>query len=251
MTIMQYDSPLTTLGLTSREARVYTSLLEVGPTSVRKVASFTKLNRGVVYETIKELVSKGLVGYHKKGERRKYFAEPPEKLKHLLKAKEQDLLRAKQVADNVIPQLMALDHHQFGAPKVKFYEDDEGIVTILRDVLNTAAELNPKEYFVYSSRPLRQYLYRQFPNFTRRRVKKDICVKVIAIGKGGDPITKAERKYLNQPRNERFSSYNIIYGDKVAMISVSADETPYGVIIEEPGVAAMQKYLFEQLWQSL
>jgi sugar-specific transcriptional regulator TrmB len=146
---------------------------------------------------------------------------------------------------------MAFAQSAAEAPKVRFYEDDEGIANILRDVLETLNRSGEKEYYVYSSRSLRQYLYRQFPNFTRRRIKDKIFVKVIAVGTGGDPVELAERKILEESSEEISSSYNIIYGNKVALISVSKDLTPYGVVIEEAGVAAMQRLLFEKIWRSL
>ena len=61
----------------------------------------------------------------------------------------------------------------------------------------------------------------------------------------------AERKWLEESSDEEVSSYMIIYGDKVAHISISDDLTPYGVVIEERGTAAMQRLLFEQIWTQL
>jgi HTH-type transcriptional regulator, sugar sensing transcriptional regulator len=150
-----------------------------------------------------------------------------------------------------VPSLLALGRHRLGEPAVRYYEDDEGIVVILRDVLQTVAQLKKKEYYAYSSRALRKYLYRRFPNFTRRRISEGIFVKVIAVGEGGDPDQSSERRWIAEPPSSEVSSYTLIYGNKVALISVSPDDTPYGVVIEEPGVAAMQKLLFETLWSKL
>jgi sugar-specific transcriptional regulator TrmB len=147
--------------------------------------------------------------------------------------------------------LLALGRHGLGGPAVRFYEDDEGIVVILRDVLQTVAQEKKKEYYAYSSRALRKYLYRRFPNFTRRRIAEGIFVKVIAVGEGGESDESSERHWIAEPPSSDLSSYTIIYGNKVALISVSPDDTPYGVVIEEPGVAAMQRLLFETLWSKL
>jgi sugar-specific transcriptional regulator TrmB len=113
------------------------------------------------------------------------------------------------------------------------------------------SHLKTKEYYAYSSRTLRKYLYRHFPNFTRNRITTGVHVKVIAVGEGGELDTNSERRWIAEPPASELSSYVIIYGPKVALISVSADETPYGVVIEEPGVAAMQRLLFGTLWSQL
>jgi hypothetical protein len=99
---------------------------------------------------------------------------------------------------------------------------------------------------------VRQYLYRKFPGFTDKRIAEGIEVKVIAVGAGGDETPKSARKWLSEPADgQGISSYTIIYGPKVATISIAADNTPYGVIVEDLGAAGMQRLLFERLWETL
>jgi len=248
---MQEESILTKLGLTQQDAQVYMALLKAGPTSIRQVAKATKINRGTTYEALKRLVNLGLVGSRTQGNRGHYFAEPPQKINDLIDEKQHEINQIKGQASELISTLKAFGDWNVGGPKVRFFEDDEGVVAILKDVLTTTAKLEPKDYCVYSSRALRQYIYRRFPGFTKRRVKEGIFVRTIAIGTGGDPLQTAERKWLPESKNESSSSYNLIYGDKFALISVSSDLTPYGVVIEDAGVAAMQRLLFNNLWHSL
>jgi hypothetical protein len=134
---------------------------------------------------------------------------------------------------------------------VKYYEDDEGVVAILRDVLHACGQMDTPLYYAYSSKPMRQYLYRKFPQFTERRIREGIAVKVIAVGDGGEPAQISERKWLPEPDESLISSYTLIYGNKVAHISISNDFTPYGVVIEDTGTANMQRLLFDRLWQTL
>ncbi len=239
------------LGVNDTEQALYLALLSGGPSSIRQLAATTKINRGKTYESLKRLVALGLVSFKRKGEQRRFVAEGPERLQDLITEKKEEVAQLEETAKTFIPGLLALGKRRGGEPVVRFYEDNEGVVAILRDVLNTLAKQDTKEYLAYSSRPLRQYLYRQFPSFTRRRIKEKISVKVIAIGQGGDPAEYASRKWLLEPVDEHLSSYVLIYADKIAMISLSANDTPYGVVIEEPGVAATQRLLFEKLWQSL
>lgn len=251
MTNMENIQILESVGVRAEDGKIYLALLENGSASIRQVAALTDINRGSVYEGLKRLSALGLVSFSTKGERRKYVAEGPEAINVLIEERRRELATTAEAAKDLIPQLAAIGGRQAGEPVVRFYEDDEGVVAILRDVLATVSQLPTKEYYVYSSRPLRRYIYRRFPNFTQRRLKLGVSVKAIAIGEGGDPTEMAERKWLPEPSQAQLSSYVIVYGDKVALISVSADDTPYGVMIEEPGVAAMQKFLFEQLWQTI
>jgi sugar-specific transcriptional regulator TrmB len=241
---------LSKVGLGELEALTYAALLELDSVSIRKVAEHTGVNRGTTYDAIKRLVETGLVSVRRSGRRDYYSAETPEKIYDLIRDKRKDLLRAQREADELLPRLVSHSQQAQGRPLVKYYEDDAGIVTILRDVLQTCGQLKVPQYCVYSSLPLRQYLYRKFPEFTERRIEEGIAVKVIAIGEGGEPAAIAERKWLNET-SEASSSYTIIYGNKVAHISIANDTTPYGVIIEDEGTAAMQRLLFDQLWSRL
>jgi sugar-specific transcriptional regulator TrmB len=239
------------IGLDKHEAATYLALLELDSVSVRKVAEKSGINRGTTYEAIKRLVAWGLVSVRKSGQREYYAAEPPDKMFDIIQDKRRDLWHALQSAKSVVPELSAMKARPQGRPLVKYYEDDEGVVAILRDVLQTCRKLPQPEYYAYSSKPLRQYLYRKFPQFTDRRVREGINVKVIAIGEGGEPAEQSARKWLPEPKAGGISSYTLIYGDKVAQISISTDFTPYGVVIEDPGTASMQRLLFEQLWDKL
>lgn len=239
------------LGLSDQEASTYLVLLDMESVSIRKVADKSGINRGTTYEALKSLINWGLVSRRHSGKREYYSAESPDKVFDIIHDKRKDLYDALQNAKKVVPNLLAKNARPQGKPIVRYYQDDEGIVTILRDVLQTCSSQDKPEYFVYSSKPLRQYLYRKFPKFTERRIDEGIKVKVIAIGNGGDPAAESERKWLPEPENGGISSYTIIYGSKVALISISSDYTPYGVVVEDEGAAAMQKLIFNQVWAGL
>jgi len=239
------------IGLTQLEAKTYLALLEMEAVSVRKVADHTGVNRGTTYEAIKKLIAHGLVSTRRSGQREYFSAESPEKIYDIIRDKRKDLYQSQQLSQKVVPTLLAQNARPQGRPIVRYFEDDEAIVTILRDVLQTCGSMEEPEYYVYSSRPLRQYLYRHFPKFTERRINEGIAVKVIAVGEGGEVAAASERKWIPEPQGSGISSYTIIYGNKVAQISISSDFTPYGVVIEDAGTASMQRLLFEQLWATL
>lgn len=239
------------LGLHEQDARTYLALLTLESVSIRKIAEETGINRGTTYEAIKRLQHRGLVSGRTAGKRDYYNAESPDVIYDLIRERRKELLDAQRVADDLVPRLSALTTRPEGKPLVRYYEDDEGVLAILRDVLQTSSKLDKPLYRVYSTKQLRQYLYRRMPQFTDRRVAEGIAVHVIAIGDGGDQADNAERKWLANPDESQLSSYVLIYGNKVATISISKDYTPYGVVVEDAGNASTQRLLFDALWQTL
>lgn len=240
------------LGVSHVEALTYAALLHLDSVSIRKVAAATGINRGTTYEALKSLTMLGLVGVKKTGDKREqYTAESPEKIYDIIRDKRRDLVDASDVAKAIIPNLLANQAAPQGRPLVRYYENDEGVATILKDVLQTCRMLDNPHYYAYSSRPVSQFLYREYPQFTERRIAEGIQVTVIGVGEGGQIAEKAARKWLPNAPASGISSYTIIYGNKVATISIANDNTPYGVVVEDAGAATMQRLLFEQLWSTL
>ena len=228
---------LVSLGFEGTDARVYESLLGLESVSVRKAAAAAGINRGTTYESMKRLVAAGLISTHRRGEREYFVAESPSALYATVSEKKKDMQDTEKLASEVVPQLLAKRPRATGGPLVRYFEDDEGVVAILRDVLATSATQDDQKYYVYSSRQLRGYLYRKFPHFTERRVKQGISVDVIAVGEGGDPEPLSARKWMSSPESDPTGSYTIIYGNKVAHISLADTFIPYGVVIEDAASA--------------
>ncbi|WP_235898602.1 TrmB family transcriptional regulator [Parahaliea maris] len=246
MTTIKLDA-LSQLDLDERQVSIYRSLLKLGPASIRDVAAESGINRGTTYETLKQLATKGVVSYFPKGRRRVFQAEDPERLMSLAESKQQALSQAvEQLRNDIIPALKQTQT-TFSPGNVRFYEGDDGVELVLRDLLESAGRDPERGYSVISTRTLREHLYRPFPNFTRQRIERGIRVRVLAVGAGGDEAELAERKWL--PAGEGTdASYIAIYPPKVAMITLAAQNYPVVVIIDSQAIALTQQLMFDTLW---
>ncbi|TPE55226.1 TrmB family transcriptional regulator [Maribrevibacterium harenarium] len=238
------------LGLTSRETKLYQTLLKLGPTSIRDIASHSGINRGSAYESLKELQAKGVVSYFPKGKRRFFMAESPEILLNLAQERKQRLEKTiETLKHTVIPDLIQSQpklHHT----DVRYYEGDDGIEWVLRDILNVVSQQDHKEYCVFSSKPIRPYLYRPFPTYTKQRVKLGINVKVIALGDGGEDAELSQRKWI-KTEGAVDASYIAIYPPKCAIISLARENFPSAVVLESNDIAKAQQIIFDTLWRLL
>lgn len=236
------------LGFSDRCSSVFLTLLKLGPSSVRKLAEFSGFNRGVVYEDLKWLQEQGLVGFYEKENKQYFVAEPPEKLQNLIKIRAEEVQTAEKELGAHIPELKSLYNHGGGAPVARYFERQE-IGKILEDVLVVCETQNETMYRIYSAAGIREYLYDGFETFSDARVSKNIMVKVIALGEGGELRGLDERKWLKA--ESVTPTYIIIYPGKTAYISLNAKKEPVGVVIENMGVFETQKVLFDELWKKL
>jgi sugar-specific transcriptional regulator TrmB len=240
------------LGLSDKEIKVYLVLLEYGAISVRGLADIARLNRGTVYDILKKLQEIGLVSYYHQETKQKFVAEGPEKLKELVREKENELKKTKKRILELIPELKSLQDSDGSKPVIKLYEDKNGIKFILTDILNTLSEHKVKEYYVYSAAGVREDVYAAEPNFNRKRIKVGIKVKTISLSPGGGIYGLDARKWIKTSRNQSLNAtYMLIYAGKCALISRDSQDKPVGVIIENQMIYETQKIIFQQLWQLL
>ncbi len=227
------------------------ALVEMGPSPVRGLAGRTKINRGTVYDILKALQKQGLVSFYDTKTHQHFAAEPPEKILTAVEDRMEDMGILKKEIKDSLPELRSLFEKEGGKPVVKLYEGLKGIRYILEDVLECVSQEKKKEYFVYSSSSVRGNVHQAMPDFSQRRIKKNIRVKTIALGEGGTVVGLDERKWMNLPEKNLKATYEIIYGGKVAHISLNDSQNPVGVIIQNQEIFETQKMIFEFNWNKL
>ena len=79
------------LGLKEKEVQVYLTGLELGPSSVQKIAKKAKITRPTTYEIIKTLEKKGLFIETKQKKKRLFVAQSPERILGILKIKKREI----------------------------------------------------------------------------------------------------------------------------------------------------------------
>jgi sugar-specific transcriptional regulator TrmB len=227
------------IGLDTRDKRVYEALVAHPRSSLRKLAADTGINRGSVYESIKNLTEQGLVGSIEVGKQRRF------------KEREVRAATAQQHATAYIAALPQPSEVPKQASFATFYEDHEGVAAILRDVIASCKRRKNPMYRVISTRNVRQYMYQNFPNFTQRRIAEGIKVHVIALGTGGNQDGLSERKWLPATRGEAPNCYTLIYDDKTAFITMDSANVLSAIVVNNAGVTQAQKELFDHLWSAL
>lgn len=240
---------LKSIGLNDKEILVYSAILPLGSASIRIIAGKTNINRGTVHDILNILTDKGLISDERHGSKRKFIVESPEKVLDALDAEMKKIETGRKKIAEAMPMLMSFYAKQGGRPSVEYFDEDSGIKVILEDVIAISEKLKEKEYYVYSSKSVRDYLYKLYPNFTKDKVKKKIRTRVIALGGGGDPefLKLAERRWLVNDA----PAYIIIYGPKIALISIAEDGKPFGVVVNDDKITSTQRILFEVMWDGL
>ncbi len=246
----RYESLFAALGLAPKETKVYLSLVKEGPSSVRQLAVATGMNRGTVYDLLKELQAHGLARFYNAETRQYFVAESPKRLEEMLVEKEASLHKATHELSSVVSQLETLYDGGDRQPIVRMYEGADGVRQILEDVLASVEPISDKEYYVYSSSAVRNAgLYVGYPNYTKDRIEKGIHVKNISFGKSGKAAGLDERRHVESAAGA--PTYVLMYAGKVANIFLDGRGEFMGLIIDNKAMYETQRVLFLELWSRL
>ena len=236
------------LGLTEREARVYLALLELGSGSVAEIGVKAKINRTTTYDVLEYLTRYGISSHVGDEKKKHYAAESPDNLLNYLDKKAEEFQNKSDEIKKILPELKGIFNSAPLKPKVRFYEGDEGIISMYEDSLNSKTEilswLNTSKTYNFSA----DY----FADYYKRRAKNGVHIKTIIndtplsreIAKR-DKVEDRESRLID-PKRMQLEPECYIYENKIAFMSL---RERFGVIIESQDIADAQRRLYELAWE--
>jgi len=241
------ETTLKKVGLCDKEIKTYIELLKSGQSSARKLSEKTRIDRTTTSLILKNLISKDLVGFSKKGKRKFYKAEPPENITRLIKIQEQKILSAQEDIKAIIPELKSFYDASEGKPIAKYYEGDFGARKILEELLGSAKKDDGKKCRIYSCSDVNSALKRTYPNWAEEMKKEGIEIFSISIGKREKfPWFENEKQISENPKS---SCEIIICSDKFAQISINDKGDLQSMILKDKNATYIMKILFDSLWE--
>ena len=99
-------------GLSENEIKAYLTLLKTGVSTANRIAEITGIKRSTTYDTLKILVTKGIIGTYIKEGKNFFECATPKKLVELLRYKQERI-------EKILPKLATLDKTATSTPKIK------------------------------------------------------------------------------------------------------------------------------------
>lgn len=233
------------LNFTLNEAKIYTSLSELGQTTAGELIKSTGLHRSVTYDTLDKLISRKLVFKLIKKGVTVYQLTDPNKLLQNLKVQQ-------DIASDLIPKIKNLMNSKL--PEITIYEGRESY----RDYwLSSTQNLKPgtTDYVAGSlGKKWHELLGREAAEkFLKYRIQRKIKWKMIIFNT--DPLELELLKqfpHLHEYRlvDEVYKTHGNfnVFGDENVMLH-SATE-PMIIEIKNPTLVKVFKNLFEIMWRS-
>jgi sugar-specific transcriptional regulator TrmB len=236
---------LVALDLTAGEARVYLSLLRLGPSKVGSIVRESRVSYSKMYDVLERLANKGLVSHVLIGKVRHFSAAEPYRLHDYIRKKEESLQSEKEAIDRLIPGLLKYA----GAGKrnsAEIFIGLKGLRTAYKILLQDAKKGDVLRYFY----PFDDYHEVASPFYARLYLfQKQKRLDERGIGTASFKKSKHYRELKNV--NMRFVSFPLpgtmdIFGDRMLII---AWESTTGILISSKEITDHFKRYFDSLWQ--
>ena len=236
---------LQNVGLNETEAKIYLATLELGQTSVGRIAQKANIKRTTVYLSLENLMQKGLISAAKKNNKTTYYAEDPRKLESIMEERKQNILKA-------MPQLLAFTNLIDKKPAVRYFEGEEGIKEVLKDSLEYPGQeicmLFSESYVKDFGDDFFEKYY--IPQRTKHKIfSRALLPDNIQMHKLASNDQKHLRKSKFLPNNLfKIKIEIMIYGNH--KISIISYEEKFALIIESTQIHDSLQSIFETMWIS-
>jgi sugar-specific transcriptional regulator TrmB len=238
---------LINLGFGDKEAQVYLSLLELGPSTTTDIARHAKINRTTAYPILESLAKDGLINFVGETRIQKFVAENPQKVISFLENKVRQDEENLKKAQSLLPELLSVYSFK-QKPKVKYYEGIDQVREAFEDTLNAKGEILA---YAVGTDMFDALGEGYFESYFKRRTEKGIRVRVIAPDDSDSrAVIKNNESELREsmlvPSDKfYFSIETNIYNNTIMMASWLEK---FAVIIESAEIANFHKKMFELAW---
>ena len=229
------------LGLSKNESKIYFALLKNGLSNPTEISSLTNIHRTNVYDCLDRLIERGLVSYiYLQRGKKCYQASDPERLKDILKEREQKFYKA-------LPELLKFKQIK---PNKELVEINRGMKAVRMTLYNFLKNNDP--ILVYGIPKIALSSMEDFILiYHKKRIKKKIVMKHIYDEDATKRIKQLNNmpytyaKYLPKMKNSPVSTN--ICGDEI--IFILWGESPYIIKIKNKEISGSYKNYFELLWK--
>ncbi len=238
------------LGLTTNEIRVYLALLEVGRSTTGPLVKKSGVPSSKIYSTLDSLVERGVVGFVIEGKMKKFNANRPETLAHLIELKEHELETTKEEFQSLLPSLKSDFEAEKHTYSVEVLEGLRGI----KSVYDLSLEIVKKGDYMYTMgypKLASQLLHAYFNYYHKTMKKRKLRARIIYdydtwFSKRRPLRPHAEQRYLQ--KGIHTPGFIHIVKDYVAIMVVT-EKQKTAILIKNKEVAQSYMQYFNLIWK--
>lgn len=240
-------------GLSEKEARTYTALVEFGSATVYDLAKRSGVNRSSSYVVLESLRKRGLISVSGGENVRRYVAASPDTLLRMADYAAKEQTRVKNEIMIAVSQLKSLQKDARRKPTVRVFDGAEGVMAALEESLYDNREKLLR--ICYSHKRLVGHdrtLFEYLEGYVKARKRLGIRIRSIQpydelvdyirahCPKGDKVLFLPEERYS-------FPSDMAICDDRIGYLSTKGSMA--AVVVENKEMADLMKSVFDMAWK--
>lgn len=249
---------LTSIGLSDKQAIVYSTLLERGGLYPSQLANLTKLNRSTTYKTLMELKGLKLVRETEKLKKLFYFVDRPEEILFFTKNAVKEAEERHDSAERLVPRLLDFFSSNDERPKISFLGGND-IFTKITEIISTS-EKSKELFAIWDPSVLSPKIdLDSLLQLSKLREKANLIVKEL-VPDNDYNRNYSDKTFINSKKGlapkirflngDRMDGQLFLYDrDKIVFIKQSTNNF-VGLHIEDTAIFNFQKTLFDSLWSN-
>ena len=250
------DNLIEHIGLDKHEAKIYQTLLEMGPSTVTEITQKAGITRTLGYVVLEKLAEQGLVNKASgQGKKIHYAAQHPRRLAQYVENRKRQWERRLKDIEHVLPDLVSI-YKLVDKPVIRFQEGIEGAKSIYMESLESREKiLSVADIEGYDTPEFRKWGQEYNRQRSLKKIHEQMLLLDTPIGRAWMKNYKGSFKYTDFrwinpeqfPGIKDFKGEFNIYENKVMMIML---QKPHymAVIIESKILANILKTLFQMAW---
>lgn len=127
---------LKSCGFSDGESRVYTSLVDAGPSTLNSLHGRVGIERRNIYDILNKLIGKGLVAFMSENRHKVYSAVHPKKLLSILQERQQSIEDLKKEVSAGLNEMEARFNTAKFSISAEIFRGTQGIKTVWQDMLD-------------------------------------------------------------------------------------------------------------------
>ncbi len=241
------EKELQEVGLQEKEAKIYLAALELGQSTVQKIAQKADIKRPTTYFIIEGLMKRGVMSSFYQGKRQYFVAENPERLLEMLEKDRQEIARREERFKTLLPQLSSINNRHKDKPVVKYYEGKEGVVSMVKEHLKMG---RGQEVRMAHSRDV---IASVFDEATLKELSKDrsahsVKARGIYTWSKGEISSSGNSEVIKLSPDEFPITCDIaIFNESIRIASLK--DRIVGVVIEDKEIAKSFQAIFDLAWK--
>ena len=235
---------LNEVGFSDTEAKIYLSLLELGPAKAGGILKKTGLQNSVVHLILGRLVERGFVAYVQQGRIRHYQAVSPQNILRILDEKRKRF-------EALIPALLALQHSP-EALSAQIYEGTAGFRCMLYDLIDEgqAGDEFVFSAFYHSDPAVQREIYPFYTEFEKERERRGFILKGIVPEQVRESFRMRNQKILRYTKIPLLLNINV-FRDKISLTPWGSSSRKVSFLLNSSELAEQFRAHFLAIWHSL